>query len=162
MLKSTARIFAILLCCTLFQLTAAEDRKEETAAIRQRLDEYVAAYNKHDVKGVASFWAKDGDYLNALGQLAMTNSELEKIYTENFSGKLKNAQIKVTVEFLRFITPDIALIDIEIITSGVKNEQGQDLKPYVTHAFCVLSKTDGKWFINAYRSYALLEPISII
>ena len=42
--------------------------KEEEAAIQKNAEAFVEAFHKGDAKGVAAFWATDGDYIDQTGR----------------------------------------------------------------------------------------------
>src|SRR5438874_448023 len=77
----------VLLPVLLGLLTAARaDQKEEDAAIHKRHDEWTVAWDKHDPKLLASFWAEDGDLINPWGRHAKGPAEIEKLFTDEHTG----------------------------------------------------------------------------
>jgi hypothetical protein len=62
-MKASVVLFAIAL--NLFGIQAwAADPGDDEAAIRQRIEAYVNAYNAHDAAALADLWADDAVYLN--------------------------------------------------------------------------------------------------
>jgi len=135
-------------------LVAAEDMQKERAAIKEMIASYSAAYNRHDAKEMASYWATDGDLITVWGQLATNRVEVEQVFAENNATRFKNATIVESIEFIRFVTSEIATVDVDrVITKMIEN--GKEVPPFYNHGFYVLIKKEGKWCINAYRSYEL-------
>jgi uncharacterized protein (TIGR02246 family) len=147
-------LWMVLVC---FSLTAQEQMNNEEAAIRQMLSEYMKAFNEHDAKSVAAFWTKDGDLINGWGQLATNRTDVERVVSDNFNTMLKGSNVKETVEFIHFIKPDVALVDVDHVTYRMKDIQGKEHPPLVNHNFYVLIKKDGKWQIVSSRIYPLRE-----
>lgn len=129
----------------------------DAASVKQMITDYVQTTNKNDPKGMINFWAEDSDLVNAWGQLAVNREDIAKTFKENRTGKLKNAQIKESIEYVRFITPDVVLVDIDRETSGMVDDQGMPVEPFVTHGIYVLVKKQGEWKIAAFRSYFIQQ-----
>src|SRR5690242_4541695 len=79
-------------------LLRAQDGGAEDAAIRKRHDEWCDAWNKHDPKAMAAFWTADGDLINPFGRHAKGTAEIEKLFTEEQSGPMKESTYAGTVE----------------------------------------------------------------
>src|SRR5512139_3059103 len=90
---------------------SAED--DEAALVRKRCGVFVEAFNKHDAKGMASAFAEDGDVIDPMGTRLEGRSAIEKMYAEGHTGKgpLREAQLEVKDEPIRFITSEVALSD---------------------------------------------------
>ncbi len=133
------------------------DTKQDEEALRQILSEYEYAFNKHDPHKMASFWTEDGDLITIWGELATNRNDVKKILTKNMEGIFKNASLVESVEYIRFVNPNVALIDVDSVISHMKDNQGKELAPLTNHGFYVLAKRNGKWQIVAFRAYALKE-----
>jgi hypothetical protein len=62
----------LLLCAILLGVialpAARADQKDEDTVIRKRHDEWIAAWNSHDPKVMASFWLENGDLIDPFGK----------------------------------------------------------------------------------------------
>src|SRR4051812_7034214 len=89
----------------------AADSPDEPAAIRKRVEEYVAAYNKHDAKALGDLYAEDAVYLNReTGQPIEGRPAIAAMFDEMFKDG-EAASLGVTVQSIRLITPDVAIED---------------------------------------------------
>lgn len=117
----------------------------DSAAIRQVIDEFVAAFNRHDAAGWAMPFAEDGDFTNVSGLTKHGRKEVEERFKVLFAGPLKNAHRTVTVKHLRFAKPDVAFADAEWALEGSTAADGS-VNPVRKGIFTwVLVKQDGRW-----------------
>lgn len=117
----------------------------DSAAIRQVIDEFVGAFNRHDAAGWAMPFAEDGDFTNVSGLTKHGRKEVEERFKVLFAGPLKNAHRTVTVRHLRFAKPDVAFADAEWALDGSLAGDGS-VNPVRKGIFTwVMVKQDGKW-----------------
>ena len=101
------------------------------------------------------FGLKDGDLINNWGELGTSREDIEKIFIENDKGLLKNATIAESVEYIHFIAPDVALLDVDRVITNMTDAQGKNIAPLTNHALYVFVKRKGQWQIIAFRGYDL-------
>jgi uncharacterized protein (TIGR02246 family) len=70
----------------------------------------VVAFNKGDIKAMASSYATDCDFLSADGQRVKGRDALEKYFAKGFA-ESKGLKLKHTHSSCRFVTPDVAIDD---------------------------------------------------
>src|SRR5262245_1574776 len=83
---------------------------KEQKALRQRAEEFVAAFNKGDAKALAAFWTEEGDYIDQLGRARKGRKAIEEGFQKLFSS-LKGAKLHITILSLRVVKPDLAIED---------------------------------------------------
>jgi len=117
----------------------------DSAAIRQVIDEFVGAFNRHDAAGWAMPFAEDGDFTNVSGLTKHGRKEVEERFKVLFAGPLKNAHRTVTVRHVRFAKPDVAFADAEWALDGSLAGDGS-VNPVRKGIFTwVMVKQDGHW-----------------
>jgi uncharacterized protein (TIGR02246 family) len=146
-----ATVMAILLC------GAAAPPPSNEAQVRARVDEFAAAWNKHDPTALAYFWSVDGDLINPFGRKAKGLTEIQRLFQDEHNGAMKNSTFTVTAESVRFLAPDLALVDMDSEVAGVAAPDGttSTIKP---HVFSVMRKSGGKWWISSARAFSYLAP----
>jgi uncharacterized protein (TIGR02246 family) len=128
---------------TTYAQTASKD--SDSAAIRQVIDDFVGAFNKHDANGWAAPFAEDGDFTNVTGLTKHGRKEVEERFKVLFGGSLKNAHRTVTVRHIRFAKPDVAFADAEWALEGSLAADGS-VNPVRKGIFTwVMVKQDGHW-----------------
>src|SRR4051794_15177962 len=136
--------------------TARADQKEEDAAIRQRHDEWVAAWNRHDPKAMAAFFVADGDLINPFGRQAKGTAEIEKLFTGEQTGGMAGTTYASTIESIRYIGKNVAIVDVAGEISGMKGPDGTAAPPFKHHATWIAEKKAGKWMADGARAFVLV------
>jgi len=121
-------------------------------AIRALYGKFVAAWNAHDPKAMAAFYAIDGDTMEPDGMSAKGRPEVEKHFAEEHASAFKNTELKLTVDSVWFATADVALVDGTYVVIGAVDPNGQPLPPRKGLLTSVLIKEDGTWHVAASRS----------
>jgi uncharacterized protein (TIGR02246 family) len=147
----------LLLCAVLLGLIAAPaaraSQKDEDAAIQKRSDEWNAAWNSHDPKVMASFWLDNGDLIDPFGRHAQGRDAIEKLLEGDHTGTgpMVGTTYVGTVESIRYIGKNAAIVDVTAEVSGMKGPDGAALPPLKHHVTWVAEKKDGKWMAVAAR-----------
>ena len=134
-------------------------QQQEDTAIRQRHDEWITAWNKHDPKLMASFWASDGDLINPFGRHARGTAEIEKLFTEEQTGRMAGTSYTGTVESIRYIGENVAIADVAGEIRGMKGPDGAAAAPFKHHVTWIAEKKAGKWMSVGARAFVtMLAP----
>ncbi|MFQ5792179.1 MAG: YybH family protein [Acidobacteriota bacterium] len=129
----------------------AADMAAEEEAIQQAADAFTAAWNNGDAKAIAELFAPDGDSVSPEGELATGREEVEKRYAEDFSETYKGTTISITTTSIRFLEPDVALVDGSYEIAGMKGPEGEEM-PVVKGLYLnVCMKEGGQWLIVSLR-----------
>jgi uncharacterized protein (TIGR02246 family) len=118
----------------------------DEAAIRRVLEERNAAYNKHDAKAIAAVYAADVDLVTGTGRYLAGRAEVERYYAESFNGVDKNATVETENSKVRFLTGDVATLDIDGVVVGRTDGTARN------HATWIFVKRNGKWTVVSVRA----------
>ncbi len=124
------------------------NRDADTAAIKQCVAAFADTWNSHDAHGVAMHYVEDGDFSSIKGEASHGRKELEDHYTTIFSTFLKNAHTTDTVRSIRFLSPDIASVDIDWLVTDPNAPGGVLRKGLLTW---IVTKRNGQWMITIYH-----------
>jgi len=148
----------LLLLSVLFGLIAVPaaraDQKEEDAAIQKRHDEWSAAWNKHDPKMMAAFFVADGELINPFGRHAHGTVEIEKLFTDEQTGPMAGTTYSGTIEHIRYLGKNIAIVDVAGEITGMKAPDGSAAPAFKHHVTWIAEKKDGKWMADGARAFA--------
>jgi uncharacterized protein (TIGR02246 family) len=123
----------------------------ESAAIRQVIDEFVGAFNRHDAHGWAMPFGEDGDFTNVSGLTLRGQNKVEERFKRLFAGSLKDAHRTVTVRHIRFVKPDVAAADAEWALVGSRASDGSE-NPVRKGIFTwVMVKQSGRWMFADFH-----------
>jgi len=131
-----------LLIMGLFGAAEVIGASEDELAVRSVLAASTAAFNRHEANLTPNGYSDDFDAVNPAGGRVAGKPDLGNA----FQTYLKNARKSETVQRIRFIRPDVALVDAEYEFTGTNIRP--DPKGLET---IVLVKKDGSWVIAALR-----------
>lgn len=130
---------------------AEASRRADEQAIRKLWEQVVAAYNRGDARTIAQLWAQDGDAMDVDGSLFRGRAEVENLFAEIFSSS-RERRASSPVTSVRFLKPDVAIVDGSYEISGRRSPAGESL-PIVKGLFTfVATKKEGQWVIVALRA----------
>ena len=116
------------------------------AAVKQRAKEFDATWATHDAKAIAAYYTTDGNIITPEGNDLAGRDGIEQALTDAFNGHLKDSTLTTTVEKVRLIKPDVAIVD-----SGAELKT-PDGEPQKVHLVSVVVKKDGKWLTETTRA----------
>src|SRR5882762_318340 len=93
-------------------ISAAQGKPDE-AAIRNVLQEEVAAWNKGDAQAYSQHFAADGTFTNVLGMFFTGHEAFLDRHEEIFRGVFRGTVLRQEVVSLKFVRPDTAVVRSE-------------------------------------------------
>jgi uncharacterized protein (TIGR02246 family) len=126
----------------------------DSAAIKQCVAAWEDAWNRHDAHATAMRYVEDGDFSSTTGIPSHGWKELEEHYNSIFTTFLKDAHRTDIVKSIRFLTPEIASVDIDWQMTGAKTRDGQDVPIRKGLLTWIVSKHSGQWVITIYHESA--------
>jgi uncharacterized protein (TIGR02246 family) len=126
----------------------------DSAGIKQCVANWETAWNNHDAHATALAYVEDGDFSSTTGIPSHGWKELEAHYNEIFTTFLKDARRTDQVRSIRFLTPEIATVDIDWQMSGAKTRDGKDAPNRKGLLTWVVTRHSGKWMITIYHESA--------
>lgn len=123
---------------------AAGEESDDAAAIRERIESYVAAFNQHDAQAVANHWAENAVYIRRdSGERIEGRPGIATYFAKAFEAD-DTERLSVTVDAIRLIPPNVAIEDgtAELVSGG------ESFKSTYT---AVHVKQDGKWYLDSVR-----------
>lgn len=128
-------------------------------AIRKLYAGFTEAWNKHDSKTMASFWAIDGDDMEPDGTHAKGIHEVERLFLQEQNSVFKDSTLNLTIETVWFPDADVALVDGSYTVSGVKDLEGKEVPTRKGHLTSVLIREADTWRVAAARAM-IAVPLS--
>jgi uncharacterized protein (TIGR02246 family) len=114
------------------------------------------ALNRGDARAFSTRFAPDGSFTNVLGIVAYGREIFELRHTEIFSTIYKGSRLQQSIGKLRFVRPDVAVVDIDAVVTGYLKlppgvQAGSDgaLRAKLQ---LVLTREDDGWWIAAYHN----------
>jgi uncharacterized protein (TIGR02246 family) len=153
---TTGAVALLLLFAAGVGRTQAQGKMDtDSAAIKQFVAAWSDAWNRHDAHAAAMAFADDNDFVNTTGVPTHGRKDLEDHYNVIFTTFLKDAHRSDTVRSIRFLTPGIAVVDVDWQMTGARTPDGKDnpnRKGLLT--WVITKQRDGQWMITIYHESA--------
>lgn len=127
-------------------------------AIREVMDQFVAAWNRHDAHAFAAVFAEDADFTNVRGIGASGRAKIEEFHAPIFATMFKNSVLKYSEIKIRFIRADVAAVDVHWEMTGATDPQGNPWPDRKGLLNFVMTKDGGKWEIKVMHNLDLSAP----
>ena len=111
------KIASIVLLSLLTTLVNAQTKPDETA-IRKILEEEVTTWNRGDTDGYSRHFATEGTFTNVQGMFFTGYKAFRDRHEEIFKGQFRGTVLQQEVVSLRFVRPDVAVVDTLTWVSG--------------------------------------------
>ena len=131
----------LLTACSPLSAQSAADE----AAIRDLVARYNAARDASDPAAIERLFVADADQLVSSGEWRRGRDELVKGMLA--SSRQNSGDRALTVETVRFVSPDVAVADARYVIAGAAN--GEDRRMWSTF---VARRVEDRWLISAIRN----------
>ena len=161
-MRVVLRTSIAFMLATRIVMAQGSGQKSDEGRIRQIIAEEEKAWNQGDAKAYASHFAEEGGFTNVLGTVYYGRRAFEERHASVFATVFKGTSLRMTVQKIRFIRPDIAIVDIDTEMTGFKA-----LPPGIhaatdgvlrTRLQQVMSKESGDWWIASYHNIDVKGP----
>jgi uncharacterized protein (TIGR02246 family) len=142
-------IAGLFLFTTFADAQADVNNAADEAAIRANVGQLSNGWNAKNGEQFAKPFAEDADYVIINGMQIKTRSVIAKSHQDIFETIYKNSDIKLAVDSIRFLKPDVAVVHV----SGVLNvNQGDSKWTNRAKITMVMTKNKDKWEIAAFQN----------
>lgn len=152
----TRYLFLAALILLAFPMTAhrASAGSSGEEAIRKLYASYDETWNRGDAAALAAFWAEDANHMEPDGQTVAGRTALAKRLAERLGADLKGTHSHQTIEAIRFVTADVAVVDASYEVTGAHDLAGKSKPPLTGRYVDIWVKRSGKWKITVDRPVA--------
>jgi uncharacterized protein (TIGR02246 family) len=158
-------MLAAMVITLLAPLAAAQvrDTAKDEEAIKKVVDGINQSFERRDAKLRASLFTEDGVFINAFGVQREGRAAIEQFWKELFAtGTFNQTEVKITEMKVRFLTPDVAVVDrFEEATGQRGTETKRLLPPRRIHLTLVMRRAGEGWLM-VYYSAADLRDLSTV
>jgi uncharacterized protein (TIGR02246 family) len=136
-----------------------EQNAAAEAAIRAIIAEQAEAWNAGDGEGYAGHLAPDASFTNLFGMVMYGAPAFARRHSEILSTFYKGTTKRHAVRRIRFLTADVAIVDIDNELHGVMAmPAGISVPPdgvLKTQLMQVFARRDERWWVEAYHNVDL-------
>jgi uncharacterized protein (TIGR02246 family) len=122
------------------------------AEVRQRYEEFTAAFNRHDAAAMAALWSPQGDHYEPDGTFAEGREAVRALFETSHRTGFRDATITLAIDSVWMITPNVALVNGFYTVDGVRDPDGKAVAIRKGHLTSVLLEDDGQWWVAASRA----------
>jgi len=134
----------------------------EESLIRKVIDAEEDAWNRGDAKAFAARFQEEGSFTDVFGTASRGRVELEKRQSGLLAGIFKGSLLALKVRKIRFLRPDVAVVDIDTeVTGSHKLPPGIHVdadKVLRTRLQQVMVKTGADWAVAAFHNVDVKTP----
>lgn len=134
--------------------------RQDEIAIRDVETGLQEAWNRHDARTYASFFAEDGDCVNVVGWWWRGRPQIEKKVADAHVLMFQESVITNNEIDLRFLASDFAVVHARWSMVGNKNPDGTPGPPRRGIQTHILQKQAGKWWIVAFNNTDCIPEVS--
>jgi uncharacterized protein (TIGR02246 family) len=145
-------IFGLLICYAVTCNAQIPTSREDEEAIRKVIAGTTEAFNKHDARAFAAFYAPDAELVTVRGERMKGVAEIEKGLATIFATRATAATLKTLDLSIRLIKADVAVAHVTNEMSGVVTGEGEKRPPHRELSIRVLVKDEGKWRVTAFHN----------
>jgi len=125
-------------------------------AIRQMVSEAVRRLNQGDVTAIRDFWDEKADYVGIGGQFIRGSQAIEDFFTRLL--RVGGGTETVTIEQVRFLSPELAIVDGSWTITGARDADGKELPPLQGRGCEIAQKKQRRWRFVATREMVIWNP----
>lgn len=134
----------------------------EEPLIRKAVDAEEDAWNRADAKAFAARFQEDGSLTDLLGAVSRGREEIERRQSELFSSYFKGSLLALRVRKIRFLKPDVALVEIDTEVSRFHKAPPAvfvDAEKVIrTRLLQVMVKSGSEWMISSFHDVDVKTP----
>ena len=137
----------------LTQCSSPDQNIHDEASVRHVSEDFILAWNRHDMKALANLFSEDADFVNVVGMWWKNRQEIELAHVKTHETMFKNSQLSGEVTSLKFIKPDVAVAHLNwklvghLAPDGTLGEPRSGILVYVA-----VKEKDGTWRIHTAQN----------
>jgi len=149
-------IWIVLSIASLGMVYAVQTGQSDEDAIRHMVTEAVSRLNRNDARAIRELWDENADYVSVGGKLIRGRQAMEDFFAAmpKEGGGIQTA----TIEQVRFITPDLAIVDGSWTITGALDASGRPLPPIEGRGLEIVQKKQSRWRFVATREMVVWKP----
>lgn len=155
MLKNiTILIFVLMMTAANANAQKTNDQSTDETAIRAQVAQMMSGWNAKSGAEFAKPFAEDADYVVINGMQIKGRTAIAKGHQGIFDTVYKNSTISYTVDSIRFLRADVAVVHV---AGSLKVTRGDSTQTGNAKMTLVMTKTGDRWEIAAFQNTSVQE-----
>ncbi len=148
--------FAGLILCA-GAVSIAQSAENDEQVIRKMVMDAVNRMNGGDTSTFRDFWDVEADYVAVDGRLIKGRKAMEDALGPMIKAGAGKVTQNATIESVRFLTPDLAIVDGSWTITGAVDAAGKQLGPIRGRGMEVAQRKGGQWRFVATREMVIFQ-----
>jgi uncharacterized protein (TIGR02246 family) len=119
----------------------------EDAAIKQVVAGFSDGWNSHNAHAMCISLADDVQWVNWRGEPLGTRQAVEDEHAKLFADLYKNTHRTDVVKSIRFLNPELAVVDDYWTMTGARKRDGSDWPYRAGYSNFLMAKRNGRWIV---------------
>ncbi|OLC44808.1 MAG: hypothetical protein AUH43_17805 [Acidobacteria bacterium 13_1_40CM_65_14] len=147
-------LFTVVILATMF--TAPFQQEDDERAIRNMVDQAIGRLNRGDVTAFEDFWDEGADYVAVDGTLIRERAQIQAFFRK-LAASSSSSQQTASIDRVRFLTPELAIVDGSWTVTGARDSTGKELAPIQGRGVEIVQKKRGRWLFVATREMVVFK-----
>ncbi len=149
LLAIAALILAAPLAVGLARAASAGDpaNSMQDAAIKDVVAGFSNGWNTHDAHAMCASLADDVEWVNWRGEPLGSRQAVEDEHAKLFADLYKNTHRTDVVKSIRYLSPELAVVDDYWTMTGARKRDGSDWPYRAGYSNFVMAKRNGRWIV---------------
>jgi uncharacterized protein (TIGR02246 family) len=142
-------LFAAPLAIGTARAAAADDSTSgaDDAALKQVVAGFSDGWNTHDAHAMCASLADDIEWVNWRGEPLGSRQAVEDEHARLFADLYKNTHRTDTVKSIRYISPELAVVDDYWTMTGARKRDGSEWPYRAGYSNFLMTKRNGHWIV---------------
>jgi uncharacterized protein (TIGR02246 family) len=140
--------------------SASAGQTQDEAAIRALGDNFAKAFVQKNPEQRASLFVENGTFVTPVGDFLQGRVTMVKDFGSEAQAVNANTQAAFSNYRVRFIKPDLAVVDALLTLHNVSGPDGTVIPVIPVNFFYVASRHGGQWLIEDGRAHFAAAPPS--
>lgn len=122
--------------------------------LRQFIKQYEETWQSHNAEHLGEFFADDSDMIVGIQPRIVGRDAIGTWWNRYFSHIDSGRLLSVSIESMRLLSPNIALINVSTTTGGTHSMTNEILESRKARGTWVVTRKGGAWAISALRAHS--------
>jgi uncharacterized protein (TIGR02246 family) len=141
------------------QVPSPDAQDADRAAIEITLERFLEAWNTHDAHAFSLVFTEDADFTNVMGVSVHGRENVESFHAPIYATIFKASHLTSTIRSIRFLTSDLAAVDVDWRMTGAFSPVGAALPERRGLLVWIMARqADGSWLIAIMHNAEINRP----
>jgi uncharacterized protein (TIGR02246 family) len=127
--------------------------------LKEFVEQYEESWQSHDPEQLGRFFAEDSDMIVGIQPRVVGRDAISEWWGRYFSRLDRGRLLTISIESIKFLDPNVALINVETTTGGNHSVTGQILESRKARGTWVVTRSGSDWQISALRAHSPLGEL---